>query len=323
MKHRVLQALKDGHGKFVSGGQLSGELDISRTAVWKHVAQLRKEGYSIVGQPRSGYALVAAPDKLLPEVIRAGLDTRIIGCRIRYVTTTSSTNDLARAMAIEGSPDGTVVVAEEQTGGKGRAGRRWQCPAGAGLLFSLVLRPDLLPPETPRLTLVTAVAVARGISASTGVETGIKWPNDLLIGGRKVCGILTEMAGEMDRVDFVVIGIGINVNLGLKPISRGAADFASLDVEVGKRLDRAAILRAVLREIETWYSTYQRDGFAPVLAEWRSRSVTLGNRVTVTGPRETFEGLAVDVDDDGALIVRVDSGEDRRVLSGDVSVRPA
>ncbi len=315
--------MKEGRGRFVSGEQLSGEMGISRTAVWKHVARLREEGWSIVGQPRAGYALVASPDRLLPEVIRAGLDTKTIGSRIKYVTTTSSTNDLARAMARDGAPEGTIVVAEEQTGGKGRAGRKWQSPPGTGLLFSLILRPDLLPPETPMLTLVSAVAVARAISASTGVTPRIKWPNDLLIGDRKVCGILTEMAGEMDRVDFVVVGIGINVNLGLSGTPQGLEGVSSLDIEAGRRLDRPSILRTVLQEIEYWYSTYMRDGAEPVLSEWRARSMTIGNRVTVSSPRMTFDGQAVDVDCDGALIVEVDGGARRRVLCGDISVRSA
>lgn len=315
--------MKEGRGRFVSGEELSKTLGVSRTAVWKHVAQLRREGYSIVGQPRAGYALVAAPDKLLPEVIMAGLNTRFIGGRIRYVATATSTNDLARAMAREGASEGAVVVAEEQTRGKGRMGRRWECPAGAGLLFSLILRPDLRPPEAPVLTLVAAVAAARGIEVVTGLKPGIKWPNDLLIAGRKVCGILTEMAGEMDRVDFVVLGIGINVNMGRRPLPKGlAAETTSLDLEVGKRLDRAAILRAVLQEMETWYSRFLEEGAGPVISEWKVRSATLGNRVSVIGPRESFEGVAADIDADGALLVRADDGRLRRVLSGDVSIRP-
>ncbi|NPV70745.1 MAG: biotin--[acetyl-CoA-carboxylase] ligase [Firmicutes bacterium] len=324
MKHKILEALEGASGKFVSGERLSDGLGISRTAVWKHISALRREGYAIVGQPRSGYALIAAPDKLLPAAVKAGLDTKVIGTKVRYLTSAASTNDCAKEMARQGAPEGTVVVAEEQTGGRGRMGRPWASPPGGGLWFSVILRPALTPPQAPRLTLVAAVAVARAIRHTTGLEAGIKWPNDIIVGGRKVCGILTEMVAEIDRVEFVVLGIGLNVNLGRKGLPQDLRDCAtSLDIELGRRLDRAAVFRSILREFESWYMRYLQDGPVPALSEWRQLSITLGERVRVVGQGESFEGTATGIDEDGALIVKPDGGPERRVLSGDVSLRSA
>jgi BirA family biotin operon repressor/biotin-[acetyl-CoA-carboxylase] ligase len=323
VKHEVLRALREERGRFVSGERLSSLLGISRTAVWKHVTALRRDGYTIIGQPRSGYALVAAPDKLLPEVVRAGLNTRVIGSKVRYLATTTSTNDLLKSLAAEGAAEGTVLVAEEQTSGKGRLGRRWECPPGAGLLFSVLLRPRLAPAEVQGLTLLAAVAVAKAIASSLGLRPEIKWPNDVLVGGRKVCGILAEMVAEADQVDFVVIGIGINVNLGTRPLPGAAAGLhTSLDAELGKRVDRAAVLRAVLKELDELYSLFLEGGPESVVSEWASYSATIGKRVTVRGINETFEGTAVAVHGDGALVVKTDDGEIRRFLSGDVTLRP-
>ena len=322
MKHKILEALVRQEGRFVSGEELSKALGISRTAVWKHIASLREHGYTIIGQPRSGYALISAPDRLSPEVIRAGLATRVMGKSIRYLPRTGSTNEDAKALASEGAPEGTVVIADEQTAGKGRMGRQWLSPNGSGLWFSVILRPNLLPAETPRLTLAAAVAVARAIRSETGLEAGIKWPNDVLVGGKKVCGILTEMSAEMDRVNYVVLGVGINVNFGTNPFPPGLREYATaLDIELGKRVDRAAVLRAILHELEHWYLRYLAEGASPVVREWKSLSVTLGRRVTAFTLRDSFEGVATDVDDDGGLIILRDDGRTEKLLSGDVSLR--
>lgn len=322
MRKEILDLLKKAGDTYISGEEIATRLGVSRTAVWKHIKELRRAGYDIVSQSRSGYALKSSPDVLTPAELAPLMETELLGKKLIYHEETRSTNEDAKVAANDGAPDGTVVVTEFQGTGHGRLSRGWFCPKGEGVLFSVILRPtSFLPQEAPKCTLLAAVAVARAIRG-LGLDVGIKWPNDILAGGRKLVGILTEMSAEMERIHYIVIGTGINVNIAAEEFSPEIQDTAtSLSILAGHTIDRRALLAAILREMEALYFAVQREGFAPVFAAWRELSVTLGQDVRVLGVNETFEGTAADIDETGALLVDTPSGR-RRVLAGDVSIRP-
>jgi len=313
----VLQVLR-GAADAVSGEYLAAQLGLSRAAVWKRVHRLKAQGYVIEGSPRRGYRLLAVPDKLLPEEVLQGLKTRVFTGPVHFFETLNSTNDLAKELAAQGAPEGAVVVAEAQTGGRGRLGREWNSPPGVGLYVSLVLRPMLPPMELPQITLTTAVAVVRAVRRVAGLAPGIKWPNDLLLNGKKLGGILTEMETESDRIRHVVVGLGLNVNNPGFPFEL-AATATSLTLEAGRTFSRVHLLQAWLEEFEELYSRFLNQGFPEILEEWKDSAVTLGKMVTVRqGPRE-ISGQATDVAPDGALLLRIANGEMVRVTSGEIT----
>ena len=322
MRKEILNLLKKSGDTYISGEEIAERLGVSRTAVWKHIKELRRAGYDIVSQSRSGYALRGTPDVLTPAELGPLMGQSLFGTNILYHEETRSTNEDAKAAADAGAPDGTLVVTEFQGTGHGRLARGWFCPKGEGVLFSVILRPtSFLPQEAPKCTLLAAVAVARAIR-SLGLDVGIKWPNDILADGRKLVGILTEMSAEMERIHYIVIGIGINVNITADEFTPDIQDTAtSLAILAGHTIDRRQLLAAILREMETLYRAVQNEGFAPVFAAWRELSVTLGQDVRVLGVGESFEGRAADIDETGALLVDTSEGR-RRVLAGDVSIRP-
>ena len=245
--------------------------------MWKRVHRLKAQGYVIEGSPRRGYRLLAVPDKLLPEEVLQGLKTRAFTGPVHHFETLDSTNDLAKELAAQGAPEGAVVVAETQTGGRGRLGREWNSPPGVGLYVSLVLRPMLPPMELPQITLTTAVAVVRAVRRVAGVAPGIKWPNDLLFNGKKLGGILTEMETESDRIRHVVVGLGLNVNNpGFPP--ELAATATSLTLAAGGTFSRVHLLQAWLEEFEALYDRFLNQGFPEILEEWKGSTVTLGRR---------------------------------------------
>lgn len=314
MIKQVLGFLKSRDG-FVSGEEISRGLKISRTAVWKYMRQLREEGYSIEAVPHLGYRLFSIPDKLLPEEISYHLNTKIIGCEIFHYTSVTSTMDIAFDLGLKGFPEGTAVFAEHQTKGKGRMGRSWFSPKQKGIYLSLLLRPEFLPQESPKLTLMTAVSIAEAIKKVTQLAPLIKWPNDILINGRKVSGILTELDAEADRIKFVNIGIGINVNSSkslLPPQS------TSLKQEIGSSVSRIELAKETLRFIEKNYFTLRQKGFNPIREKWKALSIILGKQIKIWSHDRYIQGEAQDIDIDGALLVRKDSGFIEKVLSGDV-----
>jgi BirA family biotin operon repressor/biotin-[acetyl-CoA-carboxylase] ligase len=319
---RVLRARSDG---FVSGQALSVELRITRTAVWKHVKALRAAGYEVESRPKLGYRFVAAPDALLPTEIVEGLTTSYLGRQaILYFRSCPSTNDAARELGHRGAPEGSLAVAEGQTKGRGRLGRGWVSPAGKGIYVSVLLRPRIVPEEAFKLTLLTAVACAQAVTAA-GAEAKIRWPNDVLIGGRKVAGILTELEAEADRIHQAVIGIGLNVNTpaSLFPRSlRGTA--TSLKLATGQKHSRVRVLQEMLAALEERYERLKAGRFEEVLQEWRSLDVTLGSRVRAVLLEGEIEGEAKDIDSDGALLIVGAGGALHRVSAGDIHIlRPA
>lgn len=323
MREKILALLRAADG-YLSGEAMAEKLGISRTAVWKHIQELRKLGYDIVSTPRSGYTLKGTPDRLSPEEIQYGLATKCIGKKIIFAEAMSSTNTEAKKAALEGAPEGTVVIAEQQTGGRGRLARSFFSPKGKGLWFSVILRPKFPPQEAPHCTLMAAVAVARAM-VQFGLEPQIKWPNDLLYENRKLVGILTEMSADVDHIDYVVIGTGINVNIEADEFPEELRDKAtSLAIMKGEKLPRVQFLQAVLTAMDDLYAKVQEQGFAPIMQEWKQYNITLGKEVRVIGVRtgEVFLGRAIDIDADGALIVELPDGRREHVLAGDVSIRP-
>ncbi len=321
MRDEVLQMLRRDAGRYVSGEEISRTLAVTRTAIWKHIRALKQEGYDIEAHSRLGYRLLRAPDLLLPAEIEARLTTRRLGRPVAYFRRVESTNNEAKKLAVAGCPEGQVVVAEEQSVGRGRLSRGWYSPFARGVWFTIVLRPPFAPQEAPKCTLLAAVAVCRAIRRATGADCGIKWPNDILWDGRKLVGILTEMSAEMDAINHIVIGIGINVNIGADDFPPDVKNIAaSLAMAAGRPLPRLDIFLAVLEELERVYDLALTHGFAPILAEWRAASVTLGRTVDVYAPGRRFSGVARDIDADGALLVETEGGVEK-VLAGDVSIR--
>ncbi len=321
MRERILDRLTAAGDGYISGERLSGDLGISRAAVWKHMAALRRQGYQIEARPRLGYRLAKRPDRLDPALVRAGLTTRVLGCRIRYLPSCGSTNLVAKELAAAGAPEGTLVLTEEQTAGRGRLGRRWVAPFGSSLLMSVLLRPALPPAEVPSLGLSAAVAVAAAVQRCTGLSPGLKWPNDLLLEGRKAGGILLELAAEGDMVHHAVLGVGLNVNVA--PASwpgEVASRATSLAAVLGRAVDRLALLRGILAELEERYRIWQEGGFAALRAEWIERNVTLGREVTVATPRGVVRGRAWDVDREGRLLLDLEDGERLALAAGEVTL---
>lgn len=323
MWQKTLKILLDNIGEFVSGEEISDHLGLTRAAVWKHVDQIREEGYIIESVSRRGYRLIEIPDKIDEIVVKQKLSTEILGSKIVSLSSIDSTNTLAKELASEGCKEGTVIIADEQTGGKGRMGRDWISPPEKGIWMSIVLKPHIAPAKAPLITSMAAVAVARAITNITGLKANIKWPNDILIDGKKVCGILTEMQGDMDAIHYVVVGIGINVNLTSADFPEELEDRAtSLKIESGEFIPRAKLIRAILKELEGIYIQYGKtEDAGSIISEIKENSATIGNRVRVMGVNLDMEGVAVDVADDGALMVMLDNGQIRKVMSGDVSVR--
>ncbi len=313
----VLTFLAEAGDEFVSGEAISDKLGLTRAAVWKHVEALRAQGYRIDAVPARGYRLAGIPDRLTPLELRPLLNTHDLGQVLHHFEVIGSTNDHARELAEEGAEHGEVVIAESQTGGRGRRGRPWSSPAGLNAYFSAILRPELPPARAPELTLLTSVAICDAVRQA-GVPADIKWPNDLLVNGKKIAGILTELASEPERVHWVVVGVGVNVNAveldfpeELRPIA------TSIRIERGEPAPRALFVAACLTALEGWLDRHAEEGFAPIRAAWRERSGTLGQDVTVKAEGRDVVGRAEDIDEAGALLVRTARGLER-VLSGDV-----
>lgn len=323
MRNVIIEFLKSAGDDFISGESIAGDLGISRTAVWKHIQKLRESGYEILSHARRGYKLKDAPDLLLPSEIQFELDTEIIGKEMDYHPSVDSTNRVAKALAHHGAAEGTIVVAEEQHNGKGRFDRKFFSPRGKGIWFSIILRPNFSPHEAPQFTLMAAVAIAEAMKRFN-LKPEIKWPNDILFEGRKIVGILTEMTCELGRINYVVIGVGINVNISRDEFPEELRDIAASLLEMnGEEISRVEFFRTVLEEFDKIYRQVNNSGFDEVFARWREYNITLGKKVLVNSAindGESFTGEAVDLTAEGALIVETEEGR-RMVYSGDVSIR--
>jgi len=312
---RILNFFKRHKDNYVSGVDLSEKFGISRTAIWKHIENLREEGYDIVASPHLGYRLISVPDRLTGVELKQDLDTKVIGKRIYSYKEAGSTNDLAYNMAVSGEKEGAVVVAEYQTKGKGRLGRKWLSPRGKGAYFSVILRPEILPREISVVTVLFSLSVAKTIRETIGLPAFIKWPNDILINSRKVCGILTELNGETDKVNFVIVGIGVNINTKKELLPEGAT---SLFEEKGSELSRLDFVKGLIGHMDKYYQLFNRGKMEDIIKEYKKLSAVLDRRIQINYHNKFISGHAVDVDKEGALILRTDSGFNERILAGDV-----
>jgi BirA family transcriptional regulator, biotin operon repressor / biotin---[acetyl-CoA-carboxylase] ligase len=306
----------------ISGTDLSRKLAMTRAGVWAHIESLRALGYDIEASPHHGYRLLSAPDALHADDLSARLGkVRVIGREIHVFQETTSTNDVAARLARGGAKEGAVVFAESQTKGRGRMGRTWISPAGKGLWFTVLLRPDCPPQGTTQLTVAAATALARAVTLQTGIVPEIKWPNDILIRGRKIAGILTEMRAELDRVQEVLLGIGMDVNLEAGDFAEGLRRTAtSLRIETGQKVNRAELAVTVLRELDRDYQMVTEGRFERLAEQWEERCSTLGCQVAIRMGDRVIRGRAESLDNDGALLVRGLHGHLERIVGGDVTL---
>lgn len=320
MKEEILRLLRSADG-YISGQELCNRFGVSRTAVWKAINQLKEAGYEIEAQQNKGYRLKAAPDLMTEAEIKSLMHTDWVAKEVLYFDTIDSTNTKAQELAEKGYPSGTLVVADKQESGKGRRGRSWVSPSGTGIFMTLMIKPDINPNNASMLTLVAALAVAKAITSVTGEEAMIKWPNDIVVNGKKVCGILTEMNAQFDYINHIVVGIGINVHNESFPdeISQMAS---SLMIEAGgKRFHRAQIIAETMSYFEQYYDTFLKtQDLSALVREYDKLLVNRNKSVRVLDPKEPFDGKAMGITPKGELIV--DTWESRKLVSsGEVSVR--
>lgn len=321
IRKQLLKLFSEHNGEFLSGQMISETLGCSRTAIWKHIEELRKDGFELEAVQRKGYRIISKPDRLSGNEIGLGLKTNILGHYVHYEDSVSSTQKIAHKLSYEGVPEGTIVVAEEQVAGRGRLERTWFSPKFTGIWFSLILKPTIPPQQAPQLTLLTAVGVVRGIKAATGIQCEIKWPNDILINGKKIVGILTELHAEADRIHSVIIGIGINVNQQLEHFSDELREKAtSLAIVKGIKLNRSEILQAILKEIEDLYLDYLENGFQVVKLLWESHAVSIGKQITARTYNGTLIGKALGITDNGVLLLEDHAGEIHPIYSADIEI---
>jgi BirA family biotin operon repressor/biotin-[acetyl-CoA-carboxylase] ligase len=304
----------------ISGEIISNELRITRSAVWKHINELRMMGYDISSSQKEGYRLTQTSSKLLPYEIHKRLRTQFVGKKIRYLENTPSTIWVGKQICSEGDVEkmhGMIIIAEEQTGGIGRMGRAWISPSG-GIWITIVLKPHIPIERVFMITMAGSVAVARAIRKEFDLGALIKWPNDIFIGNKKVAGLILELAAEADTVHYCLLGIGIDVNVPLDQFTPALQkEITSISAEVGHEVDRASFLARILKEFESHYLLIESGEYDTIIREWKSLSCTLDRRVDIRTLKNSFEGEAVDIDEFGALIIRKDNGKLERVIAGD------
>jgi BirA family biotin operon repressor/biotin-[acetyl-CoA-carboxylase] ligase len=319
MTGNILRVLRE--KEYISGEALAQKLGISRVAVWKQIQRLKDMGYEIIANQNLGYCLISRPDLLIPQEVQRRLFTKYIGKEVYYFPELKSTNIIAKEKALhraEGVNEGTLIIAGRQSVGKGRLGREWFSPAG-GIWLSIILYPKLPPSYIPRITLMTAVAIVNAIKICTQIESQIKWPNDILINEKKVCGILTEMSAELDIINWVVVGIGINVNIDHREFPEGIQENAiSLKEVSGKEVLQVKMVQIFLQEFEKYYESLKRREFSSILKEWKLYSHTLGRKIRVDMGERIVEGEAVNINEEGALILKKENGELVEIISGTI-----
>lgn len=318
IRDNILTVLIASQSQYLSGEELSRQAGVSRTAIWKHMEELRQEGYEIEARPRHGYRLVYRPDRVAPEEIAPHLNSNKFGKQIRYQYQTESTQLIAHQWAREGAEEGSLVLTEEQTGGKGRLGRNWYSPSHSGIWMSLILRPTIALQNASQLTILASVGVKRGIERVTGLSISIKWPNDILINGKKVCGILTEIRGEQDCIHYAVLGVGVNVNIASSQWPNEICSIAtSLSIEYGEKIHRATLIAAILEELEACYQLYSRYGFDIIRREWEESAYMFGETIIAHTPQGNVTGVLEGLDEIGALRLRTDEGI-KKIYSAEV-----
>ncbi len=317
----IISILKDNRDSYVSGQHISSKIKLTRSAVWKHIESLRKKGYVIESIPSRGYRLIEIPDLLSPDDIRTRVGKRIIGKEILFFDEVDSTNNVAIEKAGSGAAEGLVVLSEGQSRGKGRMGRTWVSPKYVNIYLSILFRPDMSPQYAPVMTMMSAVSTARAITEVTGLRTQIKWPNDILIDRKKVSGILMEMNAEQERINHIVAGIGINVNMKERDFPDGLRMPATSLAEcLGKKVDRTDLLLMLIEILEEDYEELRNGGVMSIFSRWRKGCDILDRRIRVSLPGEEITGVAEDLTPEGGLVLNLDGSGKRIIYAGDVSI---
>lgn len=318
MKEKLLELLKNTDG-YLSGEEIGSTLGVSRAAVWKNINALRKDGFVIEAVTNKGYKLSEEADIISSNFIEKSINTKYLVKKVIFMPTVDSTNEECKRLASEGEKEGTLVVADEQTGGKGRRGRLWKSEKGSGIWMSIILRPEISPWNVSSITLVAGLAVSKAVKEVSGLDAGIKWPNDIYVNGKKLCGILTEMSAQIQQVDFVVVGIGINVNTQYFP-SELENIACSLYTEANVKFERNKIIASVWENFEKLYDVFKEKGFEALKKEYEENCINIGKRVRVIA-KDGYEAETVGINENGELLVKTDEGEIKTVFSGEVSIR--
>ena len=319
MKDKVLAFLKE-QEEYRSGEEISQKLGVTRAAIWKAIKKLQADGYEIESSTKKGYKLLSSPNVITPSEIKHNLCTEVLGQDIYYKGEIDSTNNQAKVLAREGAKEGHLIIAEHQSQGKGRLGRSWQSPSGTGIWMSLILRPHILPKYASQLTLIAGLSMCEVIQEITGLEAKIKWPNDIVVNGKKVCGILTEMSAEMESINYIILGIGVNVNMAYFPEELPYA--SSLAIEGKKEYSRKAIIKAFLEKFEIDYKVYKKQpDLTPIMERYEKNCITLNRKVKLLVSHEEVIAKATGISNEGELLVTLEDGTMKVVSSGEVSVR--
>lgn len=323
MKSVILDLLKKNSTGYISGEELSKNLGVTRAAVWKYIKALKEEGYVINSVSNKGYKIISSPDLLNYEEISPYLNTNIMGRKIYYFQNIDSTNIKAKELARQDEKEGTLIISESQSSGKGRLGRPWTSPKDKGVWMSLILRPDLEPYYASKITLIAAAAVHKAIKENCNINCGIKWPNDIVINNKKVCGILTEMSGELTKINYIIMGIGINANLDLEDFPEEIKDIAtSIKIEKGEPIIRKNLIAKIMNEFEPLYNEMINYGTINSTIEiCRANSIFIGKDVKLINKNEVIIAKVIAIDDQGELIIEKEDGTIIPIISGEVSMR--
>jgi BirA family transcriptional regulator, biotin operon repressor / biotin---[acetyl-CoA-carboxylase] ligase len=318
-REKILSALSS--MAYISGEHLAGELGMTRPAVWKYIVQLKQAGYLIESHPGKGYRLLAVPDILYPELIRRDLRTDHFGRQVYHFLRTDSTNSQARTLALKGAPNGSLVVAEHQEKGRGRLDRGWSSPPGKNLLFSIILRPTWPPYQAFYGTALASVALCQCLGQVAGIQAGIKWPNDIYVGHKKLAGILTEVATDLDRIEYLIVGVGINCHWAPEKTPVGAQPATSIKKETGRTVSRLELLTCFLRQAEGLFKEADEKGIDFLREYWNCYSLVTNRRVKIFNNQDVWNGVAQGIDEYGALMVLLENGRQETFLTGDVHLR--
>lgn len=315
---KLIEILSNNQEVYASGQRLSELLNISRNAVWKHMKELEKDGYVIEAKPRKGYRIIKSPNKISTNTIRWGLETEWLGKEIIHKTSVGSTQLVGHEAAQNGASHGTIIIADQQTAGRGRVQKNWDSN-GDGLWMTIILRPNIPPNRASELTLLTAVAITDAIQQITNIEPLIKWPNDILINEKKLCGILTEMQAEQDQVQYILIGIGLNVNQSSQLWDKQLQNIAtSLFQETGHTFEKHTLLQQILLQFERTYNNYLKHGFQHIKQQWEAYAFKIGSEIEITTFHEQWVGKFLGISDEGALLVESSEGSPIKLYSADI-----
>jgi BirA family transcriptional regulator, biotin operon repressor / biotin---[acetyl-CoA-carboxylase] ligase len=321
LRKDLLDAFTNAGEVYLSGQRIAELIGCSRTAVWKHIEELRREGFELEAVRRKGYRIVKTPEKITADELRLGLKTNFMGKNVHYEESVESTQKIAHRLAYENAPEGTVIIAEEQVAGRGRMDRKWHSPKYTGVWMSIILRPNIPLPKAPQLTLLAAVAIVQAIEDLTDLLPEIKWPNDILIRGKKVTGILTELEAEADRINSIIIGIGMNVNQTKEDFPSELQEIAtSLFIEKGEKVSRSDLIKGIFINLEKLYLLYLEEGFLPIKLLWEGYAISIGRKITARTLSNSIIGTAQGITDDGVLIMVDEHGKTHHVYSADIEL---